>query len=331
MFERRSIRVPVTLGVVMFVVLAAILAGWLVLSISGILSGESSWLYITLLSVGAPLLTLAIVGTAMYLTLSIKAINITRRQSNFIDSVTHELKSPIASLKLYLQTLNRRHLPPEEQEAFFKDMLEDVERLDQLINHLLDAARLEKDRARQEPENVDLAELLRRCGDAVCLRYQTAPGVLRMDLAPVAVRATRVDLELIFRNLIDNAVKYADDDHPEVEVALRPHGESEALVRICDNGRGIPHSQRRRIFGRFVRLGSELVRNKPGTGLGLYIVQTLVGRLGGRVGIQDRERGKQGTVFEVRLPGRIESDSSEPPTQEATAAAKALAADSRSP
>jgi signal transduction histidine kinase len=310
MFERRSIRVPVTLGVIMFVVLALLLVGWLVLSITGILSGQQAGLYIAMLSVGSPLLTLAIVGTALYLTLSIKAINISRRQSNFIDSVTHELKSPIASLKLYLQTLNRRHLPPAEQEAFFKDMLEDVERLDQLINHLLDAARLEKDRTHQEPEDVELSEVLQRCSETVCQRYRASQDVIRLELQRAIVRATRGDLELIFRNLIDNAVKYADDDHPQVEVVLAVSLSGEVVVRIADNGRGIPASQRRRLFGRFVRLGSELVRNKPGTGLGLYIVQTLVTRLGGQVAIVDREPGQRGTVFEVRLPGRATSSAS---------------------
>ena len=312
MFERRSIRVPVTLGVLMFVVLALLLVGWLVVVIPGIVSGESAGLYITLLSVGTTLLTLAIVGTAMYLTLSIKAINLSRRQSNFIDSVTHELKSPIASLKLYLQTLNRRHLPPAEQEAFFKDMLEDVERLDQLINHLLDAARLEKDRAQQAPEEVDLADLLRRSVEGVCLRHHVPPEVVRFDLEPCTLRVIRVDLELVARNLIDNAVKYADDEQPQVEIALRHAGEDGALVRVSDNGRGIPPGQRRRIFGRFVRLGSELVRDKPGMGLGLYIVQTLVTRLGGTIRITDRERGKRGTTFEVRLPGRVPEEAPAP-------------------
>jgi signal transduction histidine kinase len=334
MFERRSIRVPVILGVVMFVVLALLLAGWLVLSISGIIRGQQAGLYIALLSVGAPLLTLAIVGTALYLTLSIKAINLTRRQSNFIDSVTHELKSPIASLKLYLQTLNRRPMRPDEQERFIKDMLEDVERLDQLISHLLDAARLEKDRSHQEPEDVDLAELLRRSSESVCLRYRIPQDVVRLELAPVTLRATRVDLELIFRNLIDNAAKYADDDQPQVEITLAAAGEGEAIARITDNGRGIPHSQRRQLFGRFVRLGSELVRNKPGTGLGLYIVHTLVKRLGGTVSIHDRERGKRGTTFEVRLPGRVASASDserQHANQELPAAAAGQAAGLRGP
>src|SRR5947208_12142156 len=146
----------------MFVMLAALVVGWVLLTIFGFFADpKRASLYIALLSVGASFLTFAIVGTALYLTLSIKAINLTRRQSNFIDSVTHELKSPIASLKLYLQTLNRRHVPAAEQEVFFKDMLEDVARLDQLITHLLDAARLEKDRIGSPPEDVRLDEIIR--------------------------------------------------------------------------------------------------------------------------------------------------------------------------
>jgi len=299
MFERRSLRWPITLGVIMFIVLAALLVGWVLLTVPNILNRPG--LYIALLSTGAALLTLAIVGTALYLTLTIKAINLSRRQSNFIDSVTHELKSPIASLKLYLQTLNRRHVSPQEQEVFFKDMLEDVERLDQLISHLLDAARLEKDRPSPPPEDLRLDELLRRCGAEVCLRQQRPGEIVHFDVAPAIVRAARVDLELVFRNLLDNAVKYAAEEQPRVEVTLRVQAPDRAVVTISDNGRGIPHSLRHRLFGRFVRLGLELERDKPGTGLGLYLVRTMVGRLGGNIRIRDRGPG---ATFEVELPGR---------------------------
>src|SRR5882724_7689968 len=133
MFEHRSLRWPITLGVVMFVVLVALIVGWVLLTVTGILAdSRRAGLYIALLSIGASFLTFAIVGTALYLTLSIKAINLSRRQSNFIDSVTHELKSPIASLKLYLQTLNRRHVTEKQQADFYRFMLGDVERLDTL-------------------------------------------------------------------------------------------------------------------------------------------------------------------------------------------------------
>ena len=303
MFERRSLRFPITLGVVMFVALAALLVGWIVLAALGIISGRRAALYITLLSIGTTLLTLAIVGTALYLTLAIKAINLNQRQSNFIDSVTHELKSPIASLKLYLQTLNRRHVSPVEQESFYKDMLEDVERLDRLINHLLDAARLAKDRVGPPPEDVRVDEILVGCAEGVRARYQRPADVVQLDLAPAVVCAAREDLELIFRNLIDNAVKYADDREPHVEVVLRPEGASRVVVTVTDNGRGIPQSLRHQIFRRFVRLGSELERDKPGTGLGLYIVRTMVGRLGGKIRMLDRDGGN-GASFEVQLPGR---------------------------
>jgi signal transduction histidine kinase len=118
------------------------------------------------------------------------------------------------------------------------------------------------------------------------------------------VSATPVDVELILRNLLDNGLKYANEEQPLVEVSVRPEGASHVVVRVSDNGRGIPPSLRQMIFGRFVRLGSELEREKPGTGLGLYIVRTMVGRLRGRIRVTDRERGS-GTAFEVRLPGKI--------------------------
>ncbi len=302
MFERRSLRWPITLGVVMIVLIVLLIVGWVLVNAWGISATPWSGLYWTLLSVGAAFLVFVLVGVVMYLTLSIKAINLGRRQSNFIDSVTHELKSPIASLKLYLQTLNRHRVSAEEQASFCKFMLEDVERLDTLINHLLDAARLDKQQPPAEPEDVELAEVLRRCADEVCLRYQVTADVISLDLQPCIVRSTPMDLALVFRNLIDNAVKYAADDDPRVQITLRPGPAGIVFVRIADNGRGISPVQRRNIFGRFVRLGSELERDKPGTGLGLYIVRTLVDRLRGRIKVRDRDEGS-GTVFEVQLPG----------------------------
>ena len=313
MFERRSLRLPITLGVVMIVLLVVLIVGWVLLTVLNAVENDK-WasLYWVLLSIGATLLAFMIVGVVMYLVLSIKAINLSRRQSNFIDSVTHELKSPIASLKLYLQTLNRRQMTVAEREDFYRYMLENVERLDTLINHLLDAARLAKNRLPSEAEDIDVAAVIRACADEVTLRYQSVPEIVRLNLRPCNVRAMPVDLHLIFRNLIDNAVKYADEDNPQVEVTMRPEGSGHVLVRVSDNGRGIPAHLRRKIFGRFMRLGSELEREKPGTGLGLHIVRTLVSRLGGKIRVRDREGGS-GTVFEVQLPGKARpAESAEP-------------------
>ncbi|HTN77251.1 MAG TPA: HAMP domain-containing sensor histidine kinase [Pirellulaceae bacterium] len=302
MFLRRgTLGWPITLGVVMIVALVALIVGWVLLTVSGaILIENSAGFYWTFLSVGSIVLILVLVGTVMYLSLSIKTINLNRRQSNFIDSVTHELKSPIASLKLYLQTLHRHQMSAEEQQGFFRDMLEDVERLDQLINHLLDAARLEKQPLESDIEEIELASLLADCAKLVCGRYRVPLETVGIDAQPCLVKGQRVDVEMIFRNLIDNAIKYGGTP-PRVEITLRLEQNCKAVARIADNGEGIPLPQRRKIFGRFERLGLELERAKPGTGLGLYLVRTLAARLRGRVRIRDREAGS-GTIFEVTLP-----------------------------
>lgn len=310
MQTRRSIRLPVALAVVMIVMLVALTVGWVLLAVrSAFTDSELSALYWVLLSVGSTFFALIVVGVVIYLTLSIKAINITRRQSNFIDSVTHELKSPIASLKLYLQTLTRRQVTQEEQALFYRSMLEDVDRLDQLINHVLDAARLDKPRQETVKHFVRLDELIENCAEEVCQRHRVPAETIDLKLKPSSVRALQVDLELIFRNLLDNAVKYAGDP-PCVRVTLSQSAPDRIRVRVSDNGRGIPTKYRGKVFGRFVRLGTELEREKPGLGLGLFIARTLVARLRGRIRI--RETGAEGgTTFEVTLPGAIVNENLE--------------------
>jgi two-component system, OmpR family, phosphate regulon sensor histidine kinase PhoR len=148
--------------------------------------------------------------------------------------------------------------------------------------------------------------VLRACAEQVCLRQQAPPEIVSFDLQPAIIRCRRVDLELVFRNLIDNAVKYADHDKPEVEIKMDLSEPGRVIVRVSDNGRGIPADQRRKIFGRFVRLGSELERDKPGTGLGLFIVRSLLSRLRSQIQVSDRYEG-DGTTFEVNLPGKPRS------------------------
>ena len=288
MFERRSLKWPITLGVIMILLVLAMI----VLTVF-----SAYWWQLTL---GTIILVLVLVGVVMYLSLSIKEINLNRRQSNFMDSVTHELKSPIASLKLYLQTLNRRSVSHEEQHDFFRFMLDDVERLDDLINQLLAAARLERQATDTDVESVELDALLRDRSEELRLRYDVPLEQVAMKLEPLVVRVRRVDLDIVARNLIDNAFKYAGDP-PQVEVNAGLDSEGNVLIQVCDNGHGVPLRFRHKIFSRFYRLGDELKRHKPGTGLGLYIVQTLVRRMKGKVRVRDREQGN-GAVFEVQLP-----------------------------
>jgi two-component system, OmpR family, phosphate regulon sensor histidine kinase PhoR len=291
MSRRRSVGWPITLGVIMIVLLVALMIGWVLLALNKI----------TLLAGGTTFLVLVLIGVVLYLTIAVKQISLNQRQANFIDSVTHELKSPIASLKLYLQTLSRRSVTESQQLEFYRFMLEDLDRLDTLINHMLDAARMDEVPVESDVLGVPLGEILQSCASTVCLRHRLPLETISLDLAPSVVRARPVDLEIVFRNLIDNAVKYSLPD-PQIKVESWANGRGTVVTRVSDNGPGIPAKLRRKIFGRFVRLGSELERTQVGTGLGLYIVRTLVYRMKGKIVV--RGRGTQpGTVFEVELPG----------------------------
>jgi signal transduction histidine kinase len=305
MAARRSLSLPIVLAIVMILILVVLTIGWVLLNVIGAWANDRMrGVYWAMLSIGTTFIGVLLAGTIIYLVLTIKAINLNRRQSNFIDSVTHELKSPIASMKLYLQTLNRRQVSEEERGRFYRCMVDDLDRLDRLINQLLDAGRLEEGRIDADRENVFLDVLLRDCASTVGLHYRVAAEVFQFELQPCTIRAWRIDLDILFRNLIDNAVKYAGSQ-PRVGIHLRRTADGRAVVRISDNGRGIPGRFRRQIFRRFERLGLELERERPGTGLGLYIVRNIARRLKARIRVRDSESGT-GTVFEVQMPGAIE-------------------------
>jgi hypothetical protein len=303
MEQRRSTGWPILLGVVLIGSILALGVGWVLVSIAAAFGSGNAAFYWVILGVGVALLVLLLVGVIVYLLLTVKAIALSQRQSNFIDSVTHELKSPLASLKLYLQTLNRRQVSPEQQADFHRFMLKDVERLDTLIDHLLDAAKTQK-RSGGDEQACELEPILRAARDGAAVRYGIDPS--RIHIRPVPdgglarVRGRSADLEIVFRNIVDNAVKYSlPDSRVEIEAEGQPG--RQVLVRVSDNGPGIPPADRMQVFGRFVRLGNELERSTPGTGLGLYLVKSIVGQLRGRVTITGRA-GERGTVMEVRLP-----------------------------
>lgn len=297
---------PITLAVVMITMVVALIVGWVILTVEV----EHAGLFWVLLVLGTSFLVLVLVGVVLYLLISIKGIRLNQRQSNFIDSVSHELKSPIASLKLYLQTLSRRNVDEEQQAAFYRVMLDDVQRLDTLINHMLDAARLDQQRVETDLADVEVSAVLHNCAETVALRYHLPGDTVRVRAAEAIVRARPIDLEILFRNLVDNAVKYGGAT-PQVEIDSHFATAETLVTRIVDNGRGIPPGLRRKIFGRFVRLGNELERSQTGTGLGLFIVRTLVKRLDGKIAVRDRPDGP-GTIFEVQLPARMPAPASPP-------------------
>lgn len=294
--SRMTIGIPITLSVVLMTLNVTLMIFWIVL-----LAHRTGW---SALIIGVVVFALILVGLSFYLFLMIKEMRLNRRQANFIDSVTHELKSPIASLRLYLETLEMRTLEDEQRTKFYRVMEEELERLDHLISQLLEVGRIDAIGEQSEPGEIVLESLLRKCGAAACAHHKKdEEQTITYDFQPTIVYARPLVLETVFRNLLDNAVKYAGEP-PQIEVNVRNGERGKVIIRIMDNGLGVPPELRTRIFRMFFRAGSELTRRQKGTGLGLYIVHTLVKQLHGRISVHDRV-GKPGSVFEVELPGQL--------------------------
>ena len=301
--KRRTLHLPITLSVLMMVLNVVLMVCWIVL-----LAQLNEW---SALTIGTVVFALILVVSAFYLSLTIKEVRLNQRQANFVDSVTHELKTPIASLRLYLDTLRMRHVDPRQQEEFFKVMDTELVRLDHLINQLLEVARLDDIGHESDPEDIELEPLLRRCAEAAGRHHKRKlEEVFSFVVEPAVIRARRLPLEMIFGNLLDNAIKYGAAE-PHVDVRVRVTDRGRVITQIVDNGEGVPTHLRQRIFKIFYRGGNELERRQKGTGVGLYIVRTLVSLLKGKVRVVDGTNGL-GSLFEVELPGRaIVNDASE--------------------
>ncbi len=262
----------------------------------------------TALTIGTIVFSLILIGLSVYLVLTIKQVRINQMQANFVDSVTHELKTPLASIRLYLETLQMRDVDAEQRNEFYSVMGRELVRLDHLINQLLEVGRLDAIGQHIASEDVSLEPLLRKIARTTC-DYQRCDfnRVISFDLQPAIVYARPIILEMIFGNLLDNAVKYAAAE-PLVHITMSVRTireEEKVVIQIQDNGEGIPVDIRNKIFRIFYRAGSELKRKTKGTGLGLYIVRSLVHFMEGEVRVADSP-SQTGSLFEVELPGRSE-------------------------
>lgn len=309
-FERKSLKWPILLAILMIVVLVGLTIGWVLINVFGALQAPNESglnIYWVLLSVGSIMFAFVLAGVVLYLVWIIQNINLNRRQSNFIDSVTHELKTPIASLKLYLQTLDRRPVDGEQRQQFYRTMLEDVDRLDGLINQLLDVARLQqKESDNRTTEWIAIHDVIQEIASKLQSQYHLPDDAIRRNVTPCEVLAHRVDIEVLVRNLLDNAVKYSiEPTEIDIEVKLE---DGKIHLAVSDNGPGIPRHLRRKVFSRFYRAGDELERKKPGTGLGLFLVRSIVQRLRGTVRIADLMK-KNGSKFLIVIPNGRASQS----------------------
>jgi signal transduction histidine kinase len=299
----RSISLPIVLSSVAVSLSVALLVGWtLLIARTQPLADDfvaNTWLLVT----GIVSLVVIMLVLVLFSVFLIREIREVRRQTSFIDSVTHELKSPLAALKLCLETLGRPDLPAPQHLRLRQMMLDDVERLTGFIDRVLAATRLPAERSSQPLQLVALAVLARRCVAVVTRRAHQAEEVVKIDVpAELMLTTDEVALAAVLENLLDNAVKYSQQV-VDVELSARPGRKGQVVIEVRDRGIGIERADLRRVFERFYRAPNEDVRSRRGTGLGLFVVSTLVRSLGGKVTAESAGAG-QGTTMRVVLPSR---------------------------
>lgn len=301
--DTRSISLPITLSSVAVALSLALLVGWTVVVARNESLAEDIAANTLLLITGVVALVVIMTVLVLFTLFLVREIREVRRQTSFIDSVTHELKSPLAALKLCLETLGRPDLPAPQHARLRQMMLDDVERLTAFIDRVLAATRFPEERTAQPLQAIALDGLARRCAAAVTRRAHCPEELIRVEVEPgLALTSDELALAAVLENLIDNAVKYSQPP-AEVEVVARTGPKDTVVIEVRDRGIGIPRTHLRRVFERFYRVPDEHVRARRGTGLGLYVVSTLVRSLGGKVEASSPGAG-QGTTMRVTLPIR---------------------------
>jgi signal transduction histidine kinase len=300
--SRRSIGFPVALGIVLTIVALALAFGWqiLVFSDARAVARELTTLDWILFVLGGISFGLIISGLLWLCLWLVREMRLNQRQRAFLDAVTHEMKTPLASLRLYVDTFERHDPDREHRREFLERMQDDLERLDQTVDQVLTAARSEDSGRQAKRESVALEALLETCIEEVCERHDLSRAAVQLEVGPrETVYGNPNELSVVFRNLLENAVKYSDEP-VEVQVRVRTNGGDRIDVDISDRGIGIPPVELRKIFQRFYRVGRDVQRTASGLGLGLFIVRNLVRRQGGRV-VARSEGSGQGSRFVVTL------------------------------
>jgi signal transduction histidine kinase len=299
---RSSISIPITLGAITVLLSIALLIGWSVLLGQKIMRSVDIAGDVWLLVLGAVSFVLIIVVLVLFVISLARGIIEVRKQDSFIDSVTHELKSPLASLQLCLETLGREGLEKDATEKLRGMMLEDVDRLRAFIDDVLEANRLSYARPGMlNLSDVSLSQLAERSAEVVRARHKLEPDEVHIDVDPeIIVSTDRAALEIVVNNLIDNAAKYSERP-ARVEIVGRRESNKTVRFEVRDNGIGIDPKNLKRVFHRFYRVEDQDVRERRGTGLGLFVVWALVKQLGGKVQALSEGRGR-GTTIRVELP-----------------------------
>ncbi|HWK98534.1 MAG TPA: ATP-binding protein [Parapedobacter sp.] len=223
---------------------------------------------------------------------------IQQQQQNFLLAVTHEFKSPLASIKLAIQTILKRSLSEEQRNQFLSNSLKDIERLDDLVGNVLIATKLENLRYNFPKEDINLSELVKNVAGRLQIHSCTTQ-VIKTELeAGLQIDGDRFAITNVVTNLIENAVKYSP---PCAHVSVKLTQESGCIIfSVADHGIGIADNEKKLIFNKFYRVGSEDTRKTKGTGLGLYIVKTVLERHRAQIRVKDNI--PSGSIFEVVFP-----------------------------
>jgi signal transduction histidine kinase len=283
------------LGITLVALAVALNVGWIILN----------WREGVLLFFGIIFFALIIAGMIVNTTFLLREIRRSDQHDSFINAVTHELKTPVASIRLHLETLQRRDLPEAQKQEFYRVMLSDTDRLTETVEQVLRAGRAGDKKAGREKSAVDFRQLVRECMDAARTRHHLAPESIRYEErssngAPPRVLGSSEDLRTAIFNVLDNAIKYSGE-HVDVRVRLYSPDEKRVVLRVRDHGVGIPPDDMKSIFKRFYRVNHRSLAHVKGTGLGLFIVKSIAQKHGGKVFAESAGEG-HGATITLELP-----------------------------
>ena len=247
-----------------------------------------------ILGEGSIFLLILIVGAVYFHSLLKKENAMHKQQRNFLLSVTHELKSPLSSIKLYLQTILKRDLEKEKRDQFIMSSIDDIGRLDDLVENMLLASKIENRSYTFPKEDIDFTGLLTSLVDRIKINVQGKRTIVTEIQSNIDLFGDRFSLGSMINNLLENAVKYSQEN-TRIFISLKI--DTHIRLRICDEGCGIPETEHKKIFQKFYRSGNEMTRKTKGTGLGLFIVEQVVTNHNANISISNNL--PQGTCFEI--------------------------------